>query len=451
MELMPHNQTAVNNIEEAYKNGSHRIIYTSGVGTGKSFVFLGTAEKIPGKILYVVPKYAVQENIEAYKEFKTIKNRVDFVTFNQFSDTEHANKLFADHRFIVIDECHHLGSDKYGRILLNAMEKDNERFFLGLTATPVRYNNLTTLPDGTQEKNVNVSRFFDKRVSGISTFDSIRLGLMPAFQYRLMIPEKDPKQVEKEYGKEYRAVVNYEDSDTVLRDIVETYPRDKWIVFFPSVRELKKNEQKIGGLFPGYQLFELYADLRNLKEVMAGVAKAEHAVILSVNMLLEGVHMSGITGIILYRNVTSVGTFQQMLGRVCSIGNTVHPLIVDCSGCGPKLLQKLIADSKEPDSDIAAAAGPGKPIMSIGIGSHRQWESIEEFLKRTASDAKDAAEIPNDIRDSILADYFAFGGTAYTIADQISKEDKRVLSACCWKYHIDVTTFLKQIATISAA
>lgn len=445
MKLMPHNQKAVDSITRAYETGAHRVIYTSGVGTGKSFVFLGMAEKVEGRILYVIPKYAVKENIENYREFHSINDRVDFVTFNQFSNMSNAENLLADHNFVVIDECHHLGSDLYGRVLLDAMEKETQRKYLGLTATPVRYQLQTTLPNGTTEKNVDVARFFDSRVSGISTFDAIRMGLMPPFQYRIMVPEKDPKQVEKEYGHEYKAVVDYEDNDAVLADIVQTYPKNKWIVFFPSVKELKKNQRKMENLFPGYQIFHLYSDLRNLRQVMDGVAHAEHAVILSVNMLLEGVHMSGITGIILYRNVTTVSTFQQMLGRVCSIGNTEQPLVVDCSCCGPKLFRKLIADSQQADSAIAAAAGAGKPIMSIGIGSHRKWESIDEFLKRTASDAGSIPILSKDSIRAVLSDYFLFGGSASSSVDKLTKTDKDILSACCWKHQVDLQVFLRQV------
>ena len=105
MKLMPHNQKAVKEIVSAYVRGARRIVYVSGVGTGKSFVFLGLTEYIKGRILYVVPKYAVQENIAAYGEFASVRDKVDFVTFNQFTDGPSAEKLLDGHELIVIDEC----------------------------------------------------------------------------------------------------------------------------------------------------------------------------------------------------------------------------------------------------------------------------------------------------------------------------------------------------------
>ena len=164
MKLMPHNQKAVKEIVSAYVRGARRIVYVSGVGTGN----LGLTEYIKGRILYVVPKYAVQENIAAYGEFASVRDKVDFVTFNQFTDDASAEKLLHGHEFVVIDECHHLGSDLYGQVLSRAMCGDtSDRLYLGLTATPVRYRMKTTMPDGTVKKDVDISIFFDKTVRGI--------------------------------------------------------------------------------------------------------------------------------------------------------------------------------------------------------------------------------------------------------------------------------------------
>jgi len=241
----------------------------------------------------------------------------------------------------------------------------------------------------------------------------------------------------KEYDHQVKAKVDYEDSDEVMRSILKTFPRDKWIVFFPSVKELKRNTPKIKSLFPGYRVFYLYATLGNLKEVLDGVANSKKAVILSVNMLLEGVHLSGITGIALYRNVTTVSTFQQMLGRVCSIGNTVQPLIVDCSGCGPKLLRLLIEDSQKGGAGNVSGGEDNKPIMSIGIGSHKKWESIDEFLKRT-SKAEGPVVTPGTIR-KILSDYFSCGGAEYDSPNDMSRQDRNILVSVCWKYDVPVS------------
>lgn len=164
---------------------------------------------------------------------------------------------------------------------------------------------------------------------------------MPKFNYRVMLPEKDPKQIREEYEGNVDVRIAYEECEQTLARIVTMYPRNKWIVYFSGKAKLHEFEDRMRKIFQEYEVFILYADLRNLSQVIAGVQKAEKAVVLSVDMLLEGVHIPDVTGIVLFRNVTSLVTFQQILGRVCSIGNKTEPVIADASSSGPEMLAKL--------------------------------------------------------------------------------------------------------------
>ena len=75
--------------------------------------------------------------------------------------------------------------------------------------------------------------------------------------------------------------------------------------------------------------------------------------------------------------------------------------------------------------------------MSIGIGSHKKWESIDEFLKRTSK--AEATEVaPGTIR-KILADYFSFGGAEYDSPNVMSSRDRNILISVCWKYDAPVS------------
>lgn len=69
--------------------------------------------------------------------------------------------------------------------------------FLGLTATPER-----DIKEYGHKKSVHTGSIFDQTVNGISNFEAIRLGLMPKFNYRVMLPEKDPKQIPRRIRRE---------------------------------------------------------------------------------------------------------------------------------------------------------------------------------------------------------------------------------------------------------
>lgn len=69
------------------------------------------------------------------------------------------------------------------------------------------------------------------------------------------------------------------------------------LFYFAGKTKLHEYEDRMRKIFAGYEVFILYADLRNLSQVIAGMQKAEKAVILSVDMLLEGVHLPDVTGL----------------------------------------------------------------------------------------------------------------------------------------------------------
>jgi len=418
LKLKNHNRTAVDEMKEKVKEGFRKLIYVAGTGCGKTWAFMGFANELPSivpelsapcklKILYIMPKNVVKDNVEGYEEFHEFGFHVDFATYNYFSKKEKGTEKFKEYDLIVIDECHHLGGDLYGKNILSAMD-ESDRFFLGLTATPYRSCDKT-----------NVEDFFETAVHGISVWDAIRLGLMPTFNYHICLPEKDTKQIEKEYAHQYRAVVDLNDSADAVYDVVMSYKRDKWICFFSDTKSLENAKEQVSEIFEGYEVFTLLSSLKNLKEVMDGVRRAKKAVILSVDILLEGVHLDGITGIILYRNVTSTIAFQQMIGRTCSIGNKVEPVIIDTSQSARKILAALIRESRKGNtSSFPNRNGSTREILKVGIGSTMEYD-LNKVLRlmdpshQRQEDMKRAAKKANE-------KYHSFGGTDYGTFEELA-------------------------------
>lgn len=437
MYLKPHNKKAVDAIKGAYENGAHSVLYESGVGTGKSFVFMGLASDILNKgqkVLYIAPKNVIEKNLKKYDDFQELilSIQVDFRSFNYFTSVKKGLEELSNYDLVVIDEAHHLWGEIYGTNIFKCMEELPNIKFLGLTATPVRDIN-----DG-GKKTVYTKDLFDTSVYGVSNFEAIRQGLMPIFNYRVLMPSKDPEQLKKEYENQVDIRVDYTDCEDTLLDIIKTFERKKWIVFFSDIKSLHKNEELVKRVFDGYQVFILYSNLRNLDEVIDGVAKAERAVVLSVDMLLEGVHLPDITGIVLFRNVTSLTVFQQILGRVCSIGNTVEPLIVDATRTGPKMLAKLYA--MELDHGVfkkknLSSSGNAKPILTLGIDAETEWIGIESFLKKYTSLGKKMTSMEN--LEKAVSKYTVLNGKIYPDLDSWKKDklsyQKLIACARCFE------------------
>lgn len=393
IELLPHNEYALNQIVKAYKIGTKNICYTSGVGTGKSYVFMKLVNEYfkDKKILYILPKNAIKENIKDYPEFKLIKDNVDFLTYNYFNDYEKGMLKINEYDLVVVDECHHLGSAIYGNILKRCMN-DSIIPFLGLTATPIR------------EDGKDILSYFNKTIKGMTTIDAIKNGYMKPFNYRICLPS-DKQELYSllnditqnnnfaSFGDGLHKVKNhidYEMSENTLRDIIKQYPRNKWTIFCDNIKNLNQHLPLIHRIFSDYNIYPLHFKLEEenyLKNTINGVNASEKAVVVCCDMFLEGMHMNNMDGIIFFRNVQSLPLFQQMLGRVCRMGKEESPVVIDCTSCGPKILFEMINmndildDNKLNNTDkITLIKKNISLIMNLGLDEHKEWEGFNDFL-----------------------------------------------------------------------
>ena len=139
-------------------------------------------------------------------------------------------------------------------------------------------------------------------------------------------------------------------------------------------------QEMIGRIFPAYERLVLHSSLDNLSEVMDSVRNTEQVVVLSCNILLEGVHMDGIDGIVLFRNVSSLSCFQQMVGRICSIGKKTEPVVLDCTASARTLLAKLMkTEGERKAGTVQPRTLLEKEIIKIGIGGQTHFDIRELF------------------------------------------------------------------------
>lgn len=384
MELLEHNQKAVDEILEKFNIGVKSIIFTAGVGVGKSFVFMGVAEQFEGRILYILPKHAITENVKSYKEFKLFEDRTDFVTYNFFNDESKYEKL-NDYSLIVIDEAHHIGSDLYGKHLLKAINKHSCKV-LGLTATPIR-----------MEGDVrDVKNLFDDHVQGLTNFEAISKGLMPQIEYLVCAPE------EAEISDDERIVIDLENSYDLLKEAIDTNPKDKWICFFTNIKQLHKSKPLIKKLFPDHTVLEIHSKRKDCKEILRKANEEyDKCVMLNCDMLLEGLHFSGVNGLIIFREVHSIPVFEQIIGRVSSIGKKENPLVIDCTETWMRM-DNYIEEPKEKTIIETGGNGvelvPKKPCF-VSLKNKKYYDYMKLLQRRHESTSGkfvyDDIEYPN--------------------------------------------------------
>ena len=129
--LLPHNQKLFSDIvHELDDNNVHSLLYVQGTGVGKSYIFFELVNsRFSGcKVLYVVPKHAVRENLVLYDVFKSLPAKITFITYDVFN--KHVARKYSKYDAVFFDEAHHIEADSYQRLI----KLFDPEYLIGLTA-----------------------------------------------------------------------------------------------------------------------------------------------------------------------------------------------------------------------------------------------------------------------------------------------------------------------------
>ena len=351
LELQEHQQDAYNAVQKTYEQGNRAAVVIP-TGCGKSFIalklmkdnkdknilFLAPTIAIRNQMYNYIAKYIVGEEptserparIIAKEHFPNLEIRL-YQTLLKVSD-EDMEKYHAD--IIIMDELHRTGAEKWGEKVNTLLEKNPNAKILGLTATPERMD----------EQNV-IDKLFEGNIS-------YELTLVEALRRRIL---KSPKYVKCDYALgEYieglkEAIDSCSDEKTKselqkkveqMRRIVEEaegipelfknniQKKDgKYIIFCKDKEHMELLKSKVSEWFgeidsepETYSVYSGETEKENNDNIKNfETSKSEHLKLLfCVDMLNEGVHIEGISGVIMARPTDSRIVYLQQLGRALS-------------------------------------------------------------------------------------------------------------------------------------
>ena len=351
LELQEHQQDAYNAVQKTYEQGNRAAVVIP-TGCGKSFIALKLMEDNRDKnILFLAPTIAIRNQMYNYiakyivgeeptserpakkiaeEHFPNLKIRL-YQTLLKVSD-EKMEKYHAD--IIIMDELHRTGAEKWGEKVNTLLEKNPNAKILGLTATPERMD----------EQNV-IDKLFEGNIS-------YELTLVEALRRRIL---KSPKYVKCDYVLgEYieglkEAIDSCSDEKTKselqkkveqMRRIVEEaegipqlfknniQKKDgKYIIFCKDKEHMELLKSKVSEWFgeidsepETYSVYSGETEKENNDNIKNfETSKSEHLKLLfCVDMLNEGVHIEGVSGVIMARPTDSRIVYLQQLGRALS-------------------------------------------------------------------------------------------------------------------------------------
>ena len=287
LRLFEHNEKAYHaavRMMEQY--GKAAIVHPT--GTGKSYIAFKLIEDNPEKVvIWLSPsKYIFKTQLESLK-----RNDPDFplanIHFYTYAKLMCCTQAQLDEiaaqkpAYIIFDEFHRAGAGCWGESTVALLKLCPDAKFLGLTATNIRY--LDNNRDIAEE-------LFDSRVASNMTLgEAVVMGILPAPKYVTTV-----YQYQKALAKYQARVDNLRTPG--IQDVNQKY-----------LDALRRALEQADGLDKVFADFKTDTGDR-LK------------LLFCIDMLNEGVHVEGISGVILFRPTISPIIYKQQIARLDSIG-----------------------------------------------------------------------------------------------------------------------------------
>ena len=351
LQLFEHNTRAYQAVVKMLaRYGKSAVVHPT--GTGKSYIAFKLIEDHPdAAVLWLSPSEYIfktqLENLQRQDPEFPLDN-VHFYTYAKLicCTAKQLAEVAALHpAYIIMDEFHRAGAERWGESVRKLLELCLDAKLLGLTATNVRY--LDNNRDMAEE-------LFDGHIASEMTLgEAIVRGILPApkyvttvFRYQNELAKyqarvdsmrspgvQDANQ--KYLGALRRALEQADGLDKIFAQHI-TQTCGKYIVFCSGKEHMDEMVSHVSEWFAevnrNVKIYKTYAsDPEASKEFAAFKAdNGEHLKLLfCIDMLNEGVHVEGISGVILFRPTVSPIIYKQQIGRALMAGTTAAPLILD--------------------------------------------------------------------------------------------------------------------------
>ena len=367
--LFKHNQMAYEAVRRMLEEtGKAAVIHPT--GTGKTYIAFRLVEDCGDKkFLWLSPsEYIFRTQLEQLlaQDPEFPKEKITFLSYARLltiSDEELA-ALCSD--TIILDEFHRCGARVWGERLQRVLQMYPDAEILGLSATAIRY--LDNDRDMAEE-------LFDKNVaSEITLGEAIVKGILKApvyvsavydhdeilQRYQTRIRNQRGRGLQEQNQKYLEALRRSLEMSEGLEQIFQKYltdPSGKYLVFCANVEHLTRMKELAGKWFGAIDkaphIYSVYADSPQAMEEYNRfqIDSSEHLKLLyCIDMLNEGVHVKGISGVILFRPTVSPTIYKQQIGRALTAGEEKSPLIIDVvnnaeSLCSIDVLKKEMAEA----------------------------------------------------------------------------------------------------------
>jgi len=353
LELAAHNLLTSKEIRRQFEE-KDLVAVVQATGTGKSYI-IGQAmiDAMPSPCVFLAPSNFILEN---QKKLLPWRSDVSYITYAKAANLTVEQWAVINPSLIVLDEFHRSGAVTWGKGVKRLIDSCPKAKVLGTTATPIRHLD--------NERNMVEELFEDNLANELSLHEAIAKNILPSPKYVAGLYSFD--ETNEEYKKAInnsrcsddekakgladlkRVNVDWEASSGIPK-ILDKHLKNlsgKYIVFCESIEHLDEMQEEVSKWFRiaskqrrektikrhNYLVHSENNVSDNKSELNAfDIANGSSGVhiLLSVNMLNEGLHIKQVNGVILLRKTTSPIIYLQQLGRFLQVSSEVDPIVFD--------------------------------------------------------------------------------------------------------------------------
>ena len=345
--LFEHNRTAYDKVcAMLAERGKAAVVHPT--GTGKSFIAFKLAEDNPSsRVLWLSPsEYIFRTQLENLKRACNVElSNISFLTYAKLmlADSEAIKEYSPD--YIILDEFHRCGAEMWGRGVERLLSVYPHTPVLGLSATNIRYlDNHRDMADELFDGNIASEMTLGEAVvRGILTPPEYVLSIYSCAKdiekYQTRIRKAKTKAMRDEAQKKLdalrRSLENADGLDVMFRKHIKA--RDgKYIIFCSNVEHLRETETHIHEWFKNideypniYKAYSEDAESSKAFDAFRSDTSSHLKLLLCIDMLNEGVHIDGVSGVILLRPTVSPIIYKQQIGRALAAGSRKNSVIID--------------------------------------------------------------------------------------------------------------------------
>jgi superfamily II DNA or RNA helicase len=346
IELYAHNKIAYEKANYLFKK-TNKVAIVQATGTGKSYIIIKFISSLfDKKFLVLAPQKYVLEQVRLTAQWIT-QNTI-FMTYAKLKNLSKEEMRLLDLDFIILDEFHRCGAELWGKGVKKLLSCYSNAYVLGTSATPIRYldgnrDMSDEIFDGNVAVNLSLSEALVRRilpmpvyVSALYTLDNELSAIRQKIENNIMEDKKSLAKQVLDYKK------NWERSKgipSILRKYING-DNLKFIVFCENKEHLSEMQWLVEMWFVKANFstrIRKYvvksgsrSNDRELNDFKSNQNKDELKLLFVIDMLNEGIHIKGISGVILLRSTRSPRIFFQQIGRAIEAGSAEkQPLIFD--------------------------------------------------------------------------------------------------------------------------